>query len=162
MIPLLIGGLVSGVSSLAGGIADAVQQNKKTKQLEKYQNDLDNWYKEEMATDYLDTSQARSTLSLLQKNKKSELDNLDNNQIKSGYTDEAKVAYAAQLNNNYADQVSKLAGLDTEYKSSVRKSYWDETSSLLDIADKISVKDIGAAVSPLGESIGDYMMSRYI
>lgn len=161
MTPLILGSIVSGASSLAGGIVDAIQQKKQKSKLEAYQSDLNDWYKEEMATDYLDTSQAKSTLSLLRKNNKSELENLDNNLIKSGNTDEAKVAYAASLNNNYAEKVATLAGMDTEYKESIRDDYWKNSMNLLDRIDKVTVNDFGSKISPIGENIGDYIMSQY-
>ena len=88
----LIGSAVGALGSLFSGISARNQARKAEKQLEQRKADLQSEYAQEKNTDYLDTETARSTLALLRRQNKRAQEALNNNAVKSGASDEAKVA----------------------------------------------------------------------
>lgn len=52
-----------------------------------------------------------------------ELKALNTNAIKSGATDEAKVAAAGKLNKNYSQVVAQIAGLGEQHKDQIQQQY---------------------------------------
>lgn len=161
MLSLITGAAISGLSSIGGAIADSVQRKKEKKRLNSYQNSLDKWYQKEMSTDYLDTSQAKNTLSLISKRNKKELDAMNNTLIKSGNTDEAKVAYGSKINENYNDNITSLSAYDTAYKQAIKDRYWNTTSTIENQKNALRPKNLGSTISTLGEGIGDQFLSLY-
>lgn len=126
----LIGSAVGALGSLFSGISARNQARKAEKQLEQRKADLQSEYAQEKNTDYLDTETARSTLALLRRQNKRAQESLNNNAVKSGASDEAKVAAAARQNENYANAVSQIAGMGTQYKQRLKENYQQRLDSL--------------------------------
>lgn len=121
-------------TSLLGGLFSGIGSRKQTrlaeKQLQQRKTDLNNWYAQEKNTDYLDTDAARSTLALLRRQNKRQMQALNNNAVKAGTSDEAKVAAAGRLNDSYADAVSRIAGMGTQRQDNLRRDYMNRSESL--------------------------------
>lgn len=131
MLGLEIAGLgASLLGGLFGGIGARKQARKAEKQLQQRKTDLNNWYNQKNNTDYLDTDSARSTLALLRRQNKRQMEALNNNAVKAGTSDEAKVAAAGRLNDSYADATSRIAGMGTQYKDNLRRDYMNRMDSL--------------------------------
>lgn len=132
MISLITTG-VGLVGSLFGGLGANKKAKKADNMLNDRQRSLDDWYRKEMSNDFLDTDVAKSTLSYIgSKNKKAE-NAMKNSAIRRSTTAEERVAMASSLNQNYADAVSKVAGMGTSYKNQVQSNYMNESNRLSDM-----------------------------
>ena len=78
----------------------------------------------------LDRADSRAALRRVFEHNKEAQKAANTNAVKSGMTDEAKVAQAAKLNENYADVVSQIAGAGARHKDRVQQQYMDETRNL--------------------------------
>lgn len=129
-----VGAIIGGIASAASGIFGAAAANKRRRQaereLEKQKKKLTQWRDAEMGTNYLDRADSRAALRRVFEYNKEAQKAANTNAIKSGMTDEAKVAQAAKLNGNYADVVSQIAGAGARHKDRVQQQYMDETRNL--------------------------------
>ena len=123
MVGTLIGGGLSALGSLFGGIRARKQARKAEKQLNNMKTENRKWWEQERGTDYLDTAEARSVLSTLRNDNRKQQQAMSNDVTRSGLSDEAKVAMAGQLNRNYSENVNQLAGMGTQYKNDLRREY---------------------------------------
>ena len=111
-VALAIGAGISALSSIAGGVSANKRRKKADQILEDRRRRLDEWYQSEMNQPYLDRADSRAMLKRIRDYNEDELKALNTNAIKSGATDEAKVAAAGKLNKNYSQVVAQIAGLD--------------------------------------------------
>ena len=129
-----VGALIGGIASAASGIFGAAAANRRRRQaereLEKQKKKLAEWRDAEMGTNYLDRADSRAALRRVFEHNKEAQKAANTNAVKSGMTDEAKVAQAAKLNENYADVVSQIAGAGARHKDRVQQKYMDETRNL--------------------------------
>ena len=129
-----VGALIGGIASAASGIIGAAAANRRRRQaereLEKQKKKLTQWRDAEMGTNYLDRADSRAALRRVFEYNKEAQKAANTNAVKSGMTDEAKVAQAAKLNGNYADAVSQIAGAGARHKDRVQQQYLDETRNL--------------------------------
>lgn len=129
-----VGPLIGGIASAASGIFGAVAANRRRRQaereLEKQKKKLTQWRDAEMGTNYLDRADSRAALRRVFEYNKEAQKAANTDAVKSGLTDEAKVAQAARLNGNYADAVSQIAGAGARHKDRVQQQYLDETRYL--------------------------------
>lgn len=129
-----VGALIGGIASAASGIFGAAAANRRRRQaereLEKQKKKLTQWRDAEMGTNYLDRADSRAALRRVFEYNKEAQKAANTNAVKSGMTDEAKVAQAAKLNENYADAVSQIAGAGARHKDRVQQQYLDETRNL--------------------------------
>jgi len=129
-----VGALIGGIASAASGIFGAAAANRRRRQaereLEKQKKKLAEWRDAEMGTNYLDRADSRAVLRRVFEHNKEAQKAANTNAVKSGMTDEAKVAQAAKLNENYADVVSQIAGAGARHKDRVQQQYMDETRNL--------------------------------
>ena len=109
-----VGALIGGIASAASCIFGAAAANRRRRQ----------------ATNYLDRAVSRAALRRVFEYNKEAQKAANTNAVKSGMTDEAKVAQAAKLNENYADAVSQIAGAGARHKDRVQQQYLDETRNL--------------------------------
>lgn len=128
LLPVAAG--VSALTSIFGGISANKKRREAEKQLNERQKKLDAWYTSETATPYLDRADSRAMLKRIRDYNADELRALDTNAIKSGATDEAKVAAAGRLNRNYSQTVAQIAGLGEQHKDQVRREYMARRDSL--------------------------------
>ena len=129
-----VGPLIGGIASAASGIFGAAAANRRRRQaereLEKQKKKLTQWRDAEMGTNYLDRADSRAALRRVFEYNKEAQKAANTDAVKSGLTDEAKVAQAARLNGNYADAVSQIAGAGARHKDRVQQQYLDETRYL--------------------------------
>ncbi len=123
MVNEIIGGGIAAIGSLFSGIRARKQARKAEKQINSWKAENRKWWEQERGTDYLDTAEARSVLSTLRNDNKKQQQALSNDVTRSGLSDEAKVAMAGQLNENYSANVNQLAGMGTQYKNNLRREY---------------------------------------
>lgn len=152
MLPI-IGTAIGALSGIAGGITNAINNKKEQKIIDEKKETLTDWYNNEMATDYVDTDAAKSTLSLLRKQNKEVSDSLNNSMFKRGVSDEAKVALSSSLNDSYADAVSAMAGQDDAHKSSIQKQY-DSQLNALENKESTLKKSFGDSIASAGQYLG--------
>lgn len=132
-LPLLVPAIIAGVSAIAGGISSASAAKKAKKaerQLQQRRDDAERRYLHEFNTDFLDTETAKSTLSSLRKGNQKQLDAANNDAVKQGTSEEAKVALAGKLNEGYSDAAARLAGFGTQYKQQLTDSHLRRLDSL--------------------------------
>ena len=115
-VALAIGAGISALSSIAGGVSANKRRKKADQILEDRRRRLDEWYQSEMNQPYLDRADSRAMLKRIRDYNEDELKALNTNAIKSGATDEAKVAAAGKLNKNYSQVVAQIAGLGEQHK----------------------------------------------
>lgn len=155
MEPLTAIGLgTSLLGGLFGGIGARKQARKAEKQLQERKDNLNNWYAQEKNTNYLDTDAARSTLALLRRQNKRQMEALNNNAVKAGTSDEAKVAAAGRLNDSYADAVSRIAGMGTQYKDNLRRDYMNRMDSLDNALFNVQMGKAQAMNDTIGATTG--------
>lgn len=162
----LVGAIISGIGSLGAGIFGSMSANKRRRkaeqELEKQKKSLQEWRDAEMGTNYLDRADSRAAMRRVFENNKEAQKAANTDAIKSGMTDEAKVAQAAKLNENYADVVSQIAAAGAQYKDRVQQQYMGEKRNLDNLkiqnlmdtsgADNM-VQGITGAVAGLGTAL---------
>lgn len=142
------------IGSLFGGIGAKKKAKKADSMLNDRQRTLDDWYRKEMSSDFLDTDVAKSTLSYIgSKNKKAE-NAMRNSAIKRSTTAEERVAMASSLNQNYADAVSKVAGMGTSYKNQVQGTYMNESNKLANMKYQ-NMMNSASTAGMVGGMVGD-------
>ena len=124
--PLIVGGLISLGSSIAG----AAMGNKATKeQSQAYDDawaDYEDWYDGQMNTSILDRA---DTLSMLKRYRDWQEENAkkyQTNAIKGGASEEAKIAYAQEANKGYADAISRIAAMGQQYKDRLSQGFMQQ------------------------------------
>lgn len=157
MLPLIASAVTSIGGAVAGAITSATQRKKEQKAIRKEKETLEDWYKREMATDYLDSSEARQTLSLLRKKNKNDMERTNNSLVKQGLTDEARVAYASGINQNYGDSVSRISAMDTAYKNNINNKYDSQLREInreeRRLNNKVDTDQIGNVISSAGNGL---------
>ena len=116
--------IAAAISAVASGIGTAVANKRKREAEEKYAqqqqgliNDIDN----EINSNYLDRADSRNAIRKVTESNKEALRQLNTDAIRSGATDEAKVAMASQLNKRTADVVGDIAAIGEQHKDSLRR-----------------------------------------
>ena len=122
-VVLAIGAGISALSSIAGGVSANKRRKKADQMLEDRRRRLDEWYQSEMNRPYLDRADSRAMLKRIRDYNEDELKALNTNAIKSGATDEAKVAATNKLNKNYSQVVAQIAGLGEQHKDQIKQQY---------------------------------------
>ena len=116
MFPLIALAAISVASSIAGGISANKKQRKADQILSDRERNLKEWYNSEMNMPYLDRADSRAMLKRIRDYNEDELKAMNTNAVKSGATDEAKVAAANKLNKNYSQTLAQIAGLGEQHK----------------------------------------------
>ncbi len=160
MISSIVGAGIGLAGSLIGGISASQRAKEADKLLKQERATLDHWYAKEMATDYLDTSNAKSTLSFLEKNNKKSEQKLNNSNIKSGASAEQKVATASALNQNYANAMSNMSANDTAKKTNVNNMYMNRKSGLdqREYSSQVQKATTAGAITDLAVGLGNSML----
>ena len=145
MLGLAIGAGVQALGSLVGGLVTRGRQKRREREIDNEQNMLDKWYRQSQNSSYMESENAKATLSMLHRQNRRTTEQLNNNLIRGGATAESRVATAAALNENYADTVSKLAIADQSRKERDRERY-------IEMSERLASQRGGYASSP-----GDYI-----
>lgn len=86
---------------------------------------------------------------------------MNTNAVKSGATDEAKVAAANKLNKNYSQTLAQIAGLGEQHKDQVRRDYQARMDNLTGTRYQAQLgKAAGTQnmISGIGSSLGQLAM----
>lgn len=164
-LPLLIPGIIAGVSALAGvgsSLAAGGAASSAERQLRERREADERRYLHESNTDFLDTETAKSTLSVLRKNNKKQLEAADNNAVKQGISEEAQVALAGRLNEGYADSASRLAGFGTQYQQQIKENYLRRVGSTDDMIYNSQLRKadaLGGLIDSIGGLAGAGLMA---
>lgn len=150
-IPAIIAA-VGAIASIGSSAGSAGASASAQKQLEERRDAENRRYAHESGIEFLDTEAAKSTLASLRRHNKKQTDVSDNNAVKQGLSDEAKVAQASKLNENYAEAATKLASMGTEYKQRIQDGHLRRLDSL-DNAIHNSQLGKADAMNSMGQSI---------
>ncbi len=135
-LPLAIP-IIALAASLASGIYGAVTGNKRRKEAlaiqEEKKRKLDAWRDRELNADYIDRADSQAMLRKIREYNKDALAAYNNNAIKGGASEEARVAAAGQLNKNYASAISQIAGIGAQHKDRVQNMYMTAGANLDDL-----------------------------
>lgn len=156
-IALGIGAGLSALGSIFGGISANKRMKEADRMLADRQHKLDAWYNSEMNQPYLDRADSRAMLKRIRDYNADEMKALNTSAVKSGATDEAKVAAANQLNRNYSQVVAQIAGLGEQHKNQVRRDYMSRLDNLDSIRYQSQVgkaEGIQNMIGGLGSSLG--------
>lgn len=153
MIGLISAG-VGAIGSLVSGLSARSKAKKAEKQLLERRDALNKEYAQDKNTDYLDTEAARSTLALLRRQNRRAQEALNNNAVKGGASDEAKVAAAASQNENYANAASRIAGMGTQYKQRLKENYQRRRDSIDDQLTQVQMQKAQAMSDMIGGITG--------
>lgn len=125
-------------STLASLLLNAYGSSQSQKATEKAQalnqqriNDLTTWYESESSKDYTQTAEGKSTLGRLENQMDKILSSQASNAVKTGATPESRVATQGELQERYADAISRLSGLTTQRKDNLRRDYTTQLNQLL-------------------------------
>lgn len=116
MFPLIALAAISVASSIAGGISANKKQRKADQILSDRERNLKEWYNSEMNMPYLDRADSRAMLKRIRDYNEDELKAMNTNAVKSGATDEAKVAAANKLNKTIRRPSPRSRGLENSTK----------------------------------------------
>lgn len=115
--------LGTGINLVANGIGSWLA-NKRMKQAQeaqdKYFKKVEGELDTEIGANYLDRADARNAIRKVTDSNTEALRQLNTQAIRSGATDEAKVAMASQLNKRTADVVGNLAAIGEQRKDALR------------------------------------------
>lgn len=171
MLGSVAGGALSAGASILGGIFGGISTRKQLSKIEKGLNEkkdnLTKEYTQEKSTNFLDTDTARATLALLRRQNQQQAEAMNNNAVKAGASDEAKVAMAARLNRNYADAASQIAGMGTQYKQNLKNNYQAQVNAVDDSIRNIQLQKakassdmIGSVTQGANQLIGAFMEEK--
>lgn len=155
LLPIAAG--VSALTSIFGGISANKKRREAEKQLAERQRRLDAWYHSETATPYLDRADSRAMLKRVRDYNADELRALNTDAVKSGATDEAKVAVANRLNRNYSQTVAQIAGLGEQHKDRIGREYRSRRESLDDARYRTKLGEadgVQTMIGNLGGAVG--------
>lgn len=163
MIPLLVGAAISIGGSAVSSIAQGNAAKKQEDMLNEKRDEAEARYQHQLGTDYLDTDAAKSTLSMLRKQNDKQMEALGNDAVKSGASEEAKVAAASKLNENYAGAAAQLAGYGTQYQQALEDKYLRRVDSLDSALMGVEGQKANAwgAVGAGATQLGGAVMSGY-
>ena len=120
MIGALIG---AGLSVVANGIGSAIANRRKRKAELEYQEKIDQEIADidkEIAANPLDRADARNAIRKMTDANTEALRQLNTDAIRSGATDEAKVAMASKLNQGTANLVGDITALNEQRKDALK------------------------------------------
>lgn len=160
-LPLLIPLLTTG-ATLAGqafGLSKNAEANRKAESyLDSRMNSLDARFNKDYYQDFLNTEAARSTMGRLNSQFTDMAKNIKSSAA-SGSTAEAEIAAKDNLQKSYADSVSSIAGMGTQYKMGLRNAYdynrnrlEDKKMGILE-SKAANWNNFGANVAKAGEGI---------
>ncbi len=158
MLGLAIGTGVQALGSLVGGLVTRGREKKRQRSLDNEQNMLDRWYQQSQNSNYMDSENAKATLSMLHRQNKRTSEQVGNNLIRNGATAESRVATAAALNENYADTVSRLAVADEARKERDRDRYVEMSQNIASRRGNYASSPgdyIAAATQTVGQTLTD-------
>jgi hypothetical protein len=130
-------GTALAILSLAGsaaGMAGSAAANKKAeRELAMRRRELDLEYKYDYNLDFLNTPQAKSTISLLSQKYIENAKKVAQGSVISGASDEKAVAAAEEMQKPYVGAISQLAGYGQQRQDSIRRNWLYSDQHLADL-----------------------------
>lgn len=166
MDPLTLATIINGAVQVgAAGVGSwigNINRQKAEELMEQRKAELGNWRDKEMASDFLDRADSQSVLRQVRQNQQEQAEALNNDAIKSGATEQAKVAMAAKNNKQYASTVAQLAGIGAQHKDNVQQQYLTQSQNLdnLKIQNLMDTSGIDKTLQGLA-STGNSIMQLY-
>jgi hypothetical protein len=127
-----IGGVIGGAAGLAyDWFKKPGEEMKKVENMSQQQlGDLTSWYNQNYYKDYMDSAEARSSMSNLTEQVKKVLMGYDNQAVASGSTEESRLAAKTGVQSSMGDAMTRLAGLGTQRKAAMRGDYMNYSGLL--------------------------------
>lgn len=155
----MIGLIANAASSAFSGIMSAVENKKQKAIIDEKESDLNDWYQQQINTNVLDTSSSKAALSQLRNQQDAQTEKLSNNAVKRGLTSEATVALASNLNENYADSVTKIAATGDQREAQIESAYrsgQDQIDSLRAELSRSKQSALSDFASNVGQTVAGY------
>lgn len=134
MAPLVVAGVASAAASIGSSIWGALTGNRRRKRAERRRRqklqELKNWRDKELQKDFLDRADSQAAMRRVRDYNEQALEGMNTNAVKTGASEQSKVAAASKLNKNYADVISQIAGLSSQHKDRIQQQYWQASSDL--------------------------------
>ena len=115
--------IAAALSAIASGVGTHLANKKKAQAQEKYEKGINEEVAKidsELNSNYLDRADARNAIRQVTNATEESMRQLNTDAIRSGATDEAKVAMASKLNKNLAGTIGTLAGIGEQHKDNLR------------------------------------------
>lgn len=145
---------LAGLGAQAYGLAQSAKENNKADSyLQSRMNSLDSRFATDYYQNFLDTEAARSTMNRLQSQFREQADNI-RGQAAAGSTAEAEIAAKDNIQKRYADAISNLAGMGTQYKDNIRARY-DANRSALEGQQYSNLQQKAAKWDTFGQNVGN-------
>ncbi len=115
--------IAAAISAIASGVGSHLANKRKAQAEEKYEKGINEEVAKidsELNSNYLDRADARNAIRQVTNATEESMRQLNTDAIRSGATDEAKVAMASKLNKNLAGTIGTLAGIGEQHKDNLR------------------------------------------
>lgn len=129
---LLVTGIGAGVSlgaSIYGKHREAKERRRLNRFINQQSENLENWYRKESNTNYLDTAEGQSQYQGLRRMLRENTNRVDNSLVKAGGTAEAGVAARESAGKTVADATRQMAGMGTNRQMTLRNIYQGQKNS---------------------------------
>lgn len=128
IITSLIGAAASGASTGIGASKAAKERKKTDALLNRREHEAKRLYDQEYNKNFLDTDQARVVLNRSAEKMREFGKQNQNSAIKTGATQESKIANAEQANKNQSNLLGNLVAQGTQHKENIRRMYLGQQS----------------------------------
>lgn len=128
IISSLIGAAASGTSAGIGASKAAKERKKTDDLLNRREHEAKRLYDQEYNKNFLDTDQARIVLNRSAEKMREFGKQNQNSAIKTGATQETKIANAEQANKNQSNLLGNLVAQGTQHKENIRRMYLGQQS----------------------------------
>lgn len=128
IISSLIGAAASGTSSAIGASKAAKERKKTDALLSRREHEAKRLYDQEYNKNFLDTDQAKVILNKSAERMREFGKQNQNSAIKTGATQETKIANAEQANRNQSNLLGNLVAQGTQHKENIRRMYLGQQS----------------------------------
>jgi hypothetical protein len=119
------------LSSIWNWLQKPGQEMQKSADLtQKQLGDLNAWYNSEYYKDYMQSAEARSTMSSLTDQVKKILMAYNNKAVATGATDESRVAAKTGAQNSMSDAINRISGIGSQRKDATRRDYMNYSGLL--------------------------------
>ena len=128
IISSLIGAAASGASTGIGASKAAKERKKTDDLLNRREHEEKRLYDQEYNKNFLDTDQARIVLNRSAEKMREFGKQNQNSAIKTGATQETKIANAEQANKNQSNLLGNLVAQGTQHKENIKRMYLGQQS----------------------------------
>lgn len=157
--PISIAGMaVSALGSIYGAVQANVNRKKAEGILEQQKADLQEWRDREMNTNYLQRADSQALLKDVREQGEEYMRSMNNDAVRAGMSDEAKVAMAQQANKAYSNAASQLAAAGQQHKDNVENTWLSQK----DKYDQLKIQNLlstGEATQKMISGLGGALTS---